>query len=114
MDPNVPILTVQTLEEAAAFSLLPRASRRRWAASACCSPRIYGVTAFVVVARTREIGVRSALGAARTDVIAIVLRQGMMPVAAGVSIGLVLAGASVQVLMRHASRLEPVAALKRE
>jgi ABC-type antimicrobial peptide transport system permease subunit len=108
---------------------------------------IYGVTAFVVVTRTREIGVRIALGAARTDVIGMVLRQGMMLMATGVSIGLVLAGLSLLVLTRlfagippidpigfalaamvfgavgllacylparHASRLEPVAALKWE
>jgi ABC-type antimicrobial peptide transport system permease subunit len=152
-DPNVPILTAQTLEEAAVLSLLPQ----RLAAGIStalgsvglllAALGIYGVTALVVVTRTPEIGVRIAVGAARKDVIWMVLRQGMMLVATGVPIGLVLAGASVQVLTRvlvgippidpigfaltavlfvvvgllacyvparHASRLQPVVALKCE
>jgi putative ABC transport system permease protein len=153
MDPNLPILMAQTLEEAAAFSLMPQ----RLAAGVSlvlgtvglllAALGIYGVTAFVVVTRTREIGVRIALGATRMGVVGMVLRQGMMLVAVGVSIGLALAGISVQVMTRilvdfppidpigfalaavffvavgllacyvparHASRLEPVAALKCE
>ncbi len=49
---------------------------------------IYGVVAHAVAQRTHEIGVRMALGAAIGDVVRLVVRQGLVPVAAGLAIGI--------------------------
>jgi putative ABC transport system permease protein len=49
---------------------------------------IYGLVAYTVAQRTREIAIRMALGAARTDVLKAVAAQGMPPVMGGLAIGL--------------------------
>jgi macrolide transport system ATP-binding/permease protein len=52
---------------------------------------LYGVMSYAVAQRTREIGIRMAIGAARSDVVRLLMRQGLGFVAAGLGIGLVLA-----------------------
>ena len=59
---------------------------------------IYGVIAYSVVQRTRELGIRMALGARTDDVLRLVLRQGMVPVVAGLLLGLGGAAAASRVL----------------
>jgi len=51
---------------------------------------IYAVTTYSVVQRTSELGIRTALGAQSGELFALVLRQSMLPVAIGISIGFVL------------------------
>ncbi len=51
---------------------------------------VYGVVSFAVGRRTREIGVRRALGATRFDIARLVLSSSAPPVAAGIAVGLVL------------------------
>ena len=59
---------------------------------------IYGVVAYAVGRRVREIGVRIALGAATRDVVRLVLKQQMTPVAIGAAIGLMAALAVSRIL----------------
>jgi predicted permease len=59
---------------------------------------VYGVVAYVVSRRRREVGVRMALGADAGDVQRLILRQTIRPVAAGLFVGLAVAAASVRVL----------------
>jgi predicted permease len=59
---------------------------------------LYGVMSYTVAGRTREIGVRMALGARRADVMQLVLREGLLLVTAGILIGIPLSLASSRVL----------------
>jgi putative ABC transport system permease protein len=52
---------------------------------------IYGVASYVAALRTREIGIRIAVGADRARIRALVLRRGSTPIAAGLAAGLILA-----------------------
>jgi putative ABC transport system permease protein len=52
---------------------------------------LYGVISYSVAQRTQEVGIRVALGASRSEVVAMVMRQGLRLAAAGLAIGLVLA-----------------------
>jgi ABC-type antimicrobial peptide transport system permease subunit len=52
---------------------------------------IYGVISYAVSQRTREIGIRLALGARSASVLALVMRQGLAPAAGGIAAGLVAA-----------------------
>jgi predicted permease len=59
---------------------------------------VYGVRAFIVAQRTREIGIRMALGATKRDAVGLVLREGLYLTLWGIGIGLALALAAGQLL----------------
>jgi putative ABC transport system permease protein len=68
---------------------------------------IYGIVAYLVSQRTREIGVRMALGATPRQVVALVLRQAMKPVALGTVIGIAAALAASRVLAGQLFAVKP-------
>ena len=61
---------------------------------------IYGTVSYIVIQRTREVGIRMALGARRGNVIALILRDSSRPVLFGLAIGLILASGAAW-LLRH-------------
>ncbi len=73
---------------------------------------VYGVKAYAVACRTREIGIRMALGAHRSDVFALIMRQGAMQTALAVSVGLLLSLAAGRVLSQILYEVSPTDPLR--
>src|SRR5207248_9394130 len=73
---------------------------------------VYGVKAYSVARRTREIGIRMALGARRETVQWMILREGFVMLASGIVIGLLLAvatGKLVSTMLYQVGALDPIA-----
>jgi predicted permease len=68
---------------------------------------VYGVKAYAVACRTREIGIRMALGAHRSDVFGLIMRQGAMQTGLAVAVGLLLALAVGRVLTQILYEVSP-------
>jgi putative ABC transport system permease protein len=104
IDPDQPIAAMRTMNEwmdtAVAGSRYRTALLALFAfvALVLASTGIYGVMSYSVSQRTHEIGVRMALGARRSDVLKLVVRQGMTLVVIGVGLGLVGAIALTRVM----------------
>jgi putative ABC transport system permease protein len=105
VDAAVPVLDVKTLEAALADSIAPYRFNLftfgLFAAVALllASVGIYGTLAYSTSRRTQEIGIRLTLGAARGEVVAMVIRQGMTVAMIGTLVGLVI-GVAVARVMR--------------
>jgi putative ABC transport system permease protein len=104
IDPTLPIFDVRTLDERAGRS----SARQRISALLLgtfatvalllAATGLYGVLSYMVTERTREIGIRVALGAARGRIVSLVARQGLVVVGIGLSAGLVLSAMASRVL----------------
>jgi len=117
VDKDQPIVRVASMAELLAAS----AAERRFslilfeafalAALVLAAAGIYGVLAAGVAERTREIGVRSALGASRRSILTLVLGQGLRLTGIGIGIGLLLAAAAnglIAAMLFGVSRLDPI------
>jgi predicted permease len=104
IDPNLPVYDVKTMDQWLSESL----ARRRFAmlalglfalvAMILAAVGIYGVMSYSVAQRTREIGIRVALGAQTRNVLKLVISQGMLLAGAGVGAGLIAAFAITRVM----------------
>jgi putative ABC transport system permease protein len=117
-DSSLPVLYAQTLEAATVIGLLPQ-RLAAWIAGSVgtvglllAALGLYGLTAFAVAQRTREIAVRMALGATRESVLTLVLRQAARLAAVGAFAGLLLAlaaGFALQSLLIGIGPIDPLA-----
>jgi len=104
LDKGIPVFNVRTMNDVLATSVAPRRtpmlllSAFAGVALLLAMIGIYGVTAYYVTQRTQEIGIRMALGAQMSDVLKLVLRNGMVLALVGIGAGLVGAFAVTQFL----------------
>jgi len=94
IDPELPLSHVRTMDDALAMSMAPRTFTLTLlglfagVAVVLCVVGLYGVTSYAVTQRTREIGIRMALGARPGEVVALLMGRGAIVIAAGLVLGL--------------------------
>jgi predicted permease len=114
LDPALPISAVRPLREIVAATVGPRrfqtvlTSVFSAVALVLGAVGLYGVVSYAVERRTREIGLRIALGALRIDVLRWVLTSGMQPVLGGLVVGLAAAIAAARTLRSLLYGVSPV------
>jgi hypothetical protein len=117
MNASLPVTEAMPLSEITALNTIPQrivgavAGTLGVVGMLLAAMGIYGVTAYAVSRRTREIGIRVALGAGSRQVMALVLRQGAVLTGIGIVLGLLLAAAGAQVvqsLLYGISGIDPI------
>lgn len=117
MNSNLPVSEALALSDITALGLIPQRIAAAIAGTLgvvgllLAGIGIFGVTAYAVNRRTREIGIRVALGAEHRDVMRLVLRQGAVLATLGILIGLCVAAAGARViqgLLYGIGSLDPV------
>jgi putative ABC transport system permease protein len=113
VDPNLPVSNVRTLDQIVAKSI----SQPRFYATllvifagvalALAAIGIFGVLSYAVSQRTREIGIRMALGAQERTVVGLVVRQALVLVVTGVAVGTIAALVLSQTLRKMLFAIEP-------
>jgi predicted permease len=104
VDPAAAIADVRPVEQTIAASVAPRRFNLfvlavfAGAALALSAAGIYAMLSYSVSQRAREFAIRSALGARRSDLLLLILRQGVMPALSGIALGLAAAFAITRTL----------------
>jgi putative ABC transport system permease protein len=104
LDPALPVFSVHTMTEYVDRVLQqPRMSMALMAgfgglALLMAAVGIYGVLSYTVSQRTREIGIRMALGASRGEILRFIMRQGVLLSVAGLAVGVIAALASMRLI----------------
>ncbi len=116
VDPRQAVFDIKTMEQRIALALGPQQfavsllTAFAGAALLLAALGLYGVISYNVTQRTRELGIRAALGASRLRILGMVIRQGMQLVAIGAVIGFFGAVALARLLsaqLFHVSALDP-------
>ena len=106
IDPQLPVFAARSMDEAVAASIATQRSSATLVggfsilALFLAAVGLYGVLAYSVTLRTREIGIRIALGSPRAKICGLIVRQGMIMVGLGLLAG-VLVSLGCGSLMRH-------------
>jgi ABC-type antimicrobial peptide transport system permease subunit len=112
-DPNLPVSNMRTFDRDIADSLVTERLTATLAtifgilATALVLIGLYGVMSFMVTRRSREIGIRMALGAFAGSVVWLVMREGLILIGVGLAIGLPTAFALTQVVRAQLYGVEP-------
>ena len=113
LDPNIPVFDMKTLEKQLENSLVTErlvaslSSAFGLLATLLAAIGLYGVMAYTVNRRTREIGIRMALGAARRDVVWLVMREVLILVGVGIAIGLPAAWGATRLVQTQLYGITP-------